>query len=1747
MREPNFPRLLAVLSLLAVCLVLVGGVWFYRAHNDHLRHGAEAQLAAIARLKMNEIANWRAERLAHAGVLMESPLFIGAAAAFLISANREDSVPVLTRFKALCTHYKYHDALLVDPSGAILLRHGQTTLALHPDAQKALSLALGNRRAVLTDLHTAHSGGSPHLGVVFPVIPAGGGNPKPLGAVILLADAGQFLYPLVQSWPIPSQSAETLILRKEDKDVLFLNELRHQKNTALKLRIPISRVEIPAVMAVSGKKGLVQGKDYRGVDVLAYIGPVPGSNWHMVSKVDTEEIFSEWNFLAFFILSTTIALVLAIAALAGLLWQQGRKVHYKELARARGALLESEERYRATLMGVGDAVIATDAGGLVSVLNPAAAALTGWSEEEAKGRPVEEVFHIINEYTRQKAENPVARVLREGLVVALANHTLLVAKDGTERPIADSGAPIKDEESKTAGVVLVFRDQTAERAAEKALRDSEASVRRKLAALLEPGADTATLRLEDLFDLDSLNSLLSAFHRATGFLTALLDRDGNVLAAHGWQDICTRFHRKHPETRQNCVESDTLLAGGAEPGTYTMYRCKNGLWDMATPIVVGDIHLGNMYFGQFFFEDEPLDREEFLRAARRHGFDEKAYMDALDRVPKMPRETAERLMAFYARFANTLAGLSHANIRLARARAQEDILHESLRKNQEQFRIITENMRDTVWLMDMDLATLYISPSVTRTRGYTLEELQGMTLDQHVTPASLDILTRAMEEELAPERLADKNEWIERTLELEFYRKDGSIFWSEITMTLVRDAEGKPSGFVGVGRDISGRKAAEDALRASEEKFRLAFQTCPDSVSINRARDGMFVSVNTGFRTITGYTEEEVLGKTSKEMNIWVNYEDRLKVVEEVTRSGKIHNFESRFYTKSGKIFGLMSAVLIELNGEPHIINITRDITERKRIEEALKESERKFRSYVEQAPDGIFVADGDGVYVDVNAAGCALTGYSREELIGIPLMRLVPEESRDLARRHFRQTAETGQATMDIPSITKDGERRLWTVKAVKLSETAYLGFVDDITEKKRAEEKISALARLVAESPVVAFRWLPEPGWPVDYVSENVRRWGYDPDAFLSRTLVYDQIVHPEDMARVEEEVGKYTAAGANEYVQIYRVLQADRETRWVEDRTTVVRRRDGRILHYQGVVVDVTERKSAEEALRRRADTDAALAALSAELLKPGAHVTDIAPILMEHAKRLTQSAHGYTATVDSKTGNMLALSLTEMLGKDRQVKKGDMRLTFSKGPDGLYPALWGHALNTRQAFYTNAPKEHPSSKGLPDGHVPITRFLSIPVIVEETLLGQICVANAPRDYTDDDLEVVRRLGEMYGIFLRDRQIKEALKENEAQLRQAQKMEAVGRLAGGIAHDFNNMLNVITGHAEMALLDMSPKAPLWHALIDIQKAASRSADLTRQLLAFARRQIIAPKVIDLNDAIEEILGMLGRLIGENIELLWQPSHAIGRIKIDPAQVHQLLANLIVNARDAISGPGKVTIETGNATLDAGYCENHPDASPGQYVMLAVSDNGCGMDKETAAHIFEPFYTTKETGKGTGLGCATVYGIVKQNNGSVSVYSEPGRGTVFRIYLPAHGPAPAAPAVTASLRQLPGGVETVLLVEDEPALLKLGKMTLERLGYTVLAAGAPGEALGIAKAHTGEIHLLITDVVMPGMSGKDLWERFRVIKPGAKCLYMSGYTENVIVQHGVLNEGVNFLEKPFTQERIANKLREVLDRVRI
>ena len=597
--------------------------------------------------------------------------------------------------------------------------------------------------------------------------------------------------------------------------------------------------------------------------------------------------------------------------------------------------------------------------------------------------------------------------------------------------------------------------------------------------------------------------------------------------------------------------------------------------------------------------------------------------------------------------------------------------------------------------------------------------------------------------------------------------------------------------------------------------------------------------------------------------------------------------------------------------------------------------------------------------------------------------------------------------------------------------------------------------------------------------------RLFGYTADEVLGLTM--QDVTLPDD---VGESLARreHLLAGRATYFQLEkRYRRKDGCVLWGLTNVSLVRDAGGRPLLYVAQVQDVTERKRAEDALRR--------AAQDLETAQQIARVGSWRWHVPTDAVTWSDEMHRIFGVTRDRFGGTLAAVLDRVLPADRP----------------RVESVVGEAMRTGGSFH------YDKRVVGPEGAVRVLHSR-----------GQVV--------TNGDGHVVEMFGTAQDVT--------ELRRLEDQLRQAQKMEAVGQLAGGVAHDFNNLLTVINGFSEMMLAGLPADDPNRALVEEVYRAGERASMLTRQLLTFSRKEVVEPRVLDLNAVVEGAARMLRRLIGEDVRLETALAPDLDRVTADPGHVEQVIMNLCVNARDAMPRGGRLTIETANVDLDAGYTRQHAGVAPGRYVLLAVSDTGHGMTPEVQARIFEPFFTTKGVGKGTGLGLATVFGIVKGAGGHVGVYSEVGRGTTFKVYLPSAGqPADAADA-GPGLPELPTGAGTILVVEDDDQVRNLTRMALETLGYTVLEAGGGPEAVRLAAAHPGPIDLVVTDVVMPGMSGREVAGAVRAACPGARVLFVSGYTDDAVVRHGVLTAEMAFLQKPFTLAALGEKVRAVLDR---
>jgi len=593
----------------------------------------------------------------------------------------------------------------------------------------------------------------------------------------------------------------------------------------------------------------------------------------------------------------------------------------------------------------------------------------------------------------------------------------------------------------------------------------------------------------------------------------------------------------------------------------------------------------------------------------------------------------------------------------------------------------------------------------------------------------------------------------------------------------------------------------------------------------------------------------------------------------------------------------------------------------------------------------------------------------------------------------------------------------------------------------------------------------------------------WGRSCQSLYDSPQSFLDPIPPEDQSRLLASIAR-NQMGEDAGDIDFRVIRPDGEVRWMLAHAVPIHNERGEVYRIAGVALDITERRRAEEALRE-----------SERRLRTLFETVNLIVLGLD--------ANGAVGYVNPFFLKLTGYGSDEILGKSWfRLLPEEVRTTMQD----LYKDLLEHE------------RFHPHYES--------------PIVTKAGEERMIAWNNT----------ILRDAGGRPAGTLSIGEDVTQRNQLETQLRQAQKMEAIGRLAGGVAHDFNNVLTAIFGYVDLLREDLPAGSAAQQDLGEVRKAAERAAGLTRQLLAFSRQQVLEPIVLNVNDLVEDFEKMLGRVIGEDVELRLALGKDVGNVRADPGQLDQVIMNLVVNARDAMPTGGKLILETANAELPEQYADPHQPVVSGPYVMLAVSDTGTGMTPEVKARIFEPFFTTKERGKGTGLGLSTVYGIVKQSGGYVWVYTEQGRGTTFKIYLP-RVDAPAKQLPRAAEPGSVAGTETVLIAEDDAILRPLVRALLEKLGYRVLEGGNAAEALDSARRHQGPIHLLVADVVMPGASGRDLARELAQSRPATRVLYVSGYTDDAIVHHGMLEEGLNFLQKPFTPGALARKVREVLD----
>ena len=845
-----------------------------------------------------------------------------------------------------------------------------------------------------------------------------------------------------------------------------------------------------------------------------------------------------------------------------------------------------------------------------------------------------------------------------------------------------------------------------------------------------------------------------------------------------------------------------------------------------------------------------------------------------------------------------------------------------VRDERERLAAIVEESLDGILVTDAELQIAYVNSAFAEDLGRKPSDLMGLgVLD--VATSVLDAATIADVVEI----IRSEKSWLG---EADWRLTDGTVGRVDLRITPRRAADGAVDGHTVIARDVTERKRIQTALELSELKYSTAFHTSPDAVNINRLSDGLYLDISDGFTATTGFTRNDVEGKTSADIEIWADAETRDRLVAGLLADGVVHNLEMRFRRKDNSVgTGLMSARVIEVNGEPCVLSITRDITDR-------KDAEGRFRTLFDFANDVIVISEPHGRFIEVNQTACERLGYSRDELLTMSPADISAPEHAALAPARTEALMREGSAFFDSVHVRRDG-----TVIPVEVNSTvidlggrkAILSIARDISEWKRAEMELRAseerYRRITDAITDFVFNVTVQDGraGSTKYGLACIAVTGYSSDEMTRDPNLWLRMIVPEDRDAVLEQ-SRRIVAGERVDPMEHRIVHKDGHVRWVRNTAVSQFGPNGGVVSYDGIIQDVTERR-----------------------------------------------------------------------------------------------------------------------------------------VLQELLI------------------------------------------------QAQKMEAIGRLAGGVAHDFNNLLTAIRGFAELHLAEHEPDDPGRADVLEIQRAAERATQLTMRLLAFSRRVEVHPAPLDLAGFARDAMALLRRLVGEDIVVHLDAGPTVPLIFADPVQIERVLLNLAANARDAMPSGGNLGVEVKSVLLSHAYVARHPGAKRGRHVLLAVSDTGVGMDEETRAHIFEPFFTTKPRGEGTGLGLASVYGIVNQAGGYVDVESLPGGGSVFRVYLPVLEGATSEPKVTPAASQTRrDGTETILLVEDESAVRLFAQRVLEDYGYRVLAFGDPGVALDAVMGGQIEFDALVTDVVMPTMSGPTLAERIAAYRPGLPVLFMSGYGGGVL-----------------------------------
>lgn len=1497
----------------------------------------------------------------------------------------------------------------------------------------------------------------------------------------------------------------------------------------------------------------------------------------------------------------------------------------------------SEILLRAVVEGTSDAVFVKDRVGRYLLFNEAAAAFVGKPVAEVLGRDDTVLFEAAD---AQQIIADDRRIMASGRVIT-SDEVLTSA--GTKRTYHATKAPFRDVTGEIAGLIGISRDITDRKATEDALRDSEKRYRELANAIPQivwmAVPDGAVVHVNskavEYTGLEVAELAGWSWQRA-------IHSDDRDHALREWslavadgvpRTYEVRIRRADGEYRWHIVRQLPIFnaAGVIESwvGTCTdiddLSRTENALRETETRLREAQriARMGSwnwepstdkVWWSDAEFELFGVDRKEIHPSFE-------AFLGLLhpdDRVIAIAR--VEAMIAGADEFANDMRVIRPDGSSMwihSRARATRDADGKIIRvegtdqditarrlaelaaqQSEKQLQVAIEVAGLGVIVINYASQTAVLSPRAAEQFGF----LPGTAVSRTALHLRFHPDDRAEVEWLTENALDPAGTgWF--AIEHRVVWPDGSTRWLYVRKQ-VSFVDGRPDHAVVVALDVTHRRLAEEALRASESRYRLMFEANPHPMWVYDIETFRFLAVNDSAVHAYGYSREEFLAMSIRDIRPAEDVERLESTVARTTR-GLSHSSFCRHRRKDGTVFyvDVSSHDLPDAGGRSRLV-MALDVTDRLQAEESRDELLTRLQMHIDLMPFAYVCFDSDFCYSNWNPAAEKIFGYSREEILGQPFQFLVhPDDRAEVAVFVERLRSGDMQASGVNRNVTKDGRVIVceWHNTPLSGPGGAFLGVLSmtlEITDRVRAEQELresERRLRLALEAAgAIAFRW--------DIRNDAVTRYFSTEPALpvtAERLGTLDDVrarIHPDDLSAFDTRLSACLTEGS-EYRSSYRVVRPDATSATLEEYGYLDRSADGSPLFLNGISIDISDRVAATEALQESEMRYRRLVAVlpTALLVHNGERVLYSNPAFVRLVGAESADEVLYRRPIDfvaPEHRSLVLAQIEEMSQTGEPASGAEIRMlridgrsvpTYSVSTPvtgyGSHAFLFALSDLTERERATQLLRSVLSS--VSDAILTIDERGIIgsanPAALwqfgydEEELLGGNVGLLMPEPYRDEldaylasdgirmgaanlvglgrEVECLRRDGSRFRAeltvtefsldgerhftgVLRDITERQRL---QTQFIEAQKMEAIGRLAGGVAHDFNNLLTIINGYCDLLLTsDLQAGDRRRESISPIRDAGERAARLTQQLLAFSRKAVIEPKVIDLNELVSDSAKLLRRLIGEDIILAVITSPKRLPAKVDPGQLEQVIMNLFVNARDAMPTGGRLTIETSTAATE--------DGLPSRFARLSVSDTGHGMPDEVKEKIFEPFFTTKGVGKGTGLGLAVVHGVISQSGGQISIESSVGVGTTFHILLPLIVDSPSAPATNA-VSIVARGAETVLLVEDDEAVRKIARISLQTQGYTVLEADGGAAAIRQAERHHGEIHLLVSDVVMPEMGGRQLLDAVRQFRPGLRVLFMSGYTDDAVLLHGVVEATDAFIQKPFTPLSLARKVREVID----